>query len=785
MKRLLSAVVLLSLGATTPLAAQSFGDLFPLTNTRYRTAFGLPHLRTNGSDFFLFWTSDRKIRATQLIEGEPRAGHVILDVSAGFDVAWTGERFMAVTTRSISSYPFESEIVGRFLDAKARPVGSERVIAQHGSIPRVAAGPESVLLVYRDTNNEIRSLPLAADGGSTGAVSVTIAPKATGYAVAANANGFIAAIADSTEIRAVALDVHGQTIANRTLTHGDPYYREVSVATDGTNYVAVWCEERAVVAITIDRNGTFGAPLVIDSSTWHPRTPTVVWNGAGWTITYEGRGSVASRTRVVQLDREAQGIVAEEESAEGLGSPSVAALDGRIVAAWAPAQYPGGASVIDLPLAANQPRVATYAATQQTLLATASSANATLMVWSELGEDGRSIHTGVRTNDGQWIERELATDGFGAVAASDGTRFAVIVRGSTGQVLIRLDERGRPLAPPVSVPGYEAVIAWNGAHYALITSGANLEGRLLSPSGALSAPVKIPRDPFNESFGGKLALASNGDGFLLAGETIDCQFLLCVPRAMKAMRLRADLQHIDAEITLDSEYAELGGAVWNGSEYVVIWKGSSDGLFTARIPAAAASPFTIAHTDTDIFPRSVAAMPGGSVAIVGSAGSSKVTRVAFLRNDGSIAQSFAIDSATVTGTPLLTSLPGGVAYVASSFQDAAPHHGTSHVMMAIARSSVPPPPYPPHVHARLQNGAILVDWSASAGTLNGYRLEYRVDNGSWNELEEWFPPDSHHRVIRPTFGTNFEIRMRAFNDGGVSAYSATALTKPTRRRAAR
>ena len=90
----------------------------------------------------------------------------------------------------------------------------------------------------------------------------------------------------------------------------------------------------------------------------------------------------------------------------------------------------------------------------------------------------------------------------------------------------------------------------------------------------------------------------------------------------------------------------------------------------------------------------------------------------------------------------------------------------------------------PHVTARLKDGFVLVDWSASAGTLNGYRLEYRVDGGSWNELEEWFSSGSHHRTIQPSFGTDFEIRMRAFNDGGASPYSKTALTKPIRRRAA-
>jgi hypothetical protein len=791
-KMLCLAVILVSIAAAAPASAQSFGELFPLTNTRYDTAIGTPRLAANGQDFFLFWSTERKIRATSLAQSGPRVGHVVLDTSGRFDVAWTGEVFLAASSRPFHEYSNDANIIGRLLDAEAQPLGDELTLAEHGREPRIAAGPEAIVMVYRGTGNDTRVVVLGPRGESTGAESRSVQQDGMGYAVAANDAGFVIAFSNANDLRTITLDRQGRVVSERALPRTARSYREVALATDGERYLLAWCTNGPgeTAAAVLDENGSFGEPFVFAGS--NARSLSAVWTGVRWSVSQESKQGPQLHASVTHLDRALTRILAKEESAAGgVANPSLASVNGRVMAAWNPfGEQSGPSSVVELPIAANQPRVATYAATQQTLLATASSADATLMVWSERSDDGTSIHTGVRTRDGQWTEQELGTAGTAAAAASDGTRFVVMVRtenssGAAIQKVVRLDETGRPLASSVSVPGYEAVIAWNGTHYALITSAANLEGRLLSPSGALSAPVKIPRDPFSESFG-KLALASNEDGFLLAGEMIECQFLLCAPRALKGMRLGADLQRIDAEeITLDSEYAELAGAVWNGSEYVVVWKGASDGLFTARVPAAAASPAAIAHTDTDILPRSVAAMPGGNVAVVGPAGASNVIRVAFLRKDGGIAQTFDFDSATVTGTPLLTALPDGVAYVASSVQDAAPHHGTSHVMMAIARPSVPAPPYPPHVVARLQNGVILVDWSASAGTLNGYRLEYRVDGGSWNELEEWFPADSHHRAIRPTFGTNFEIRMRAFNDGGVSAYSATALTKPTRRRAAR
>jgi hypothetical protein len=391
----------------------------------------------------------------------------------------------------------------------------------------------------------------------------------------------------------------------------------------------------------------------------------------------------------------------------------------------------------------------------------------------------------VRTNDGQWIEQKLGVTGIAAAAASDGTRFVVIVTPPDDVPrLFRLDASGSPLGKgSVRLPEGNSAIAWNGTHYAIITPG--LSGRLLSSSGAFSASVAIPHDTLNNSFGGKLSVASNGEGFLLVGEAATCPDLVCANRAMKAMRLDANLQRIDAEeITLGSERGELAGTVWNGSEYVVAWRAATT-LFTARVPAAPASLIRIAHTIADIRPGSVAAMPDGTVAVAGVAASSNVTHVAFLRNDGSIAQSFAVDAATLTGTPLLTKVPGGVAYVASSVQDAAPLHGTSHVMMAIARPSLPAPPGAPLVQARLDKGAIQVDWSAPAGTVNGYRIEVQVDGGSWNEVEEWFSPSSHQKAIVPPSGTEFAVRMRAFNDGGVSDYAAAAVTKPTRRRAVR
>jgi hypothetical protein len=778
MKKTLCLTILLgSMVAATPATAQSFGEPFAAANTRYDIAIGKPRLAANARDFFLFWSTERKIRATSLAQTAPRAGHVVLDTSGAFDVAWTGEAFLAVSSRRIREDSNDAHIIGRLLDAEARPISDELALAEHGREPQVAAGPEAIVMVYRGTGNDTRVLVLGPRGESTGAPSWKVPLGGTGYAVAGNDDGFMIAISNANELRTITLDRQGRVLSEYVLPRPTNAFRQVALATDGTRFLMVWSNTQdEVAATTVDRNGSFGTPLVIQNVP--VPAPTVAWSGTGWSVCYESpHFSVQSGTRVVQLDPAAQRIIATEESGvEGSKNPSVAAVNGRVMAAWNPAR--GASAVAELPFAANAPRVATYAATQQTLLTAVSSDDATLMIWREQSEDGSSIRSGLRTHAGQWTERELTT-GYEAIAASDGEQFVVIVERDSRHELIRLDRKGRTLGSPIVLPGARFAIAWNGTNYAIVS---DMNGMLLSPSGVLSAPVAIPN--VQPSFNGKLALASNGDGFLLVGEEFDCQFLLCGSSGIYGMRLNAGLQRVEkGDIPIETNPGLLAGVTWNGSEYVVAWRPDNTGIGTARVPAAAGSPVNVARPPTDILARGVASMHDGTIAIVGSTGG--LGRVALLENDGSIAQTFDVDGSTMTGTPFLTEVPGGIAYVASSVQDAAPHHGTSHVIMAIARSSITPPPHAPHVHARLINGAVLVDWSASAGTLNGYRLEYQADGGSWNELEEWFAAGSHHRAIRPSFGTDFAIRMRAFNDGGASAYSTPVFTKPIRRRAAR
>ncbi|HEV7767173.1 MAG TPA: fibronectin type III domain-containing protein [Thermoanaerobaculia bacterium] len=794
MKRLLCFTLALATIATIPAAAQTFGELFPLTNTRYRAAFGgAPKLVATNSEFFLFWDAETKVRATRLRNAEPRAGHVILEPRGGYDVAWMGDRFLAVASRETDSLPVGNQIYGQYLDAEARPTGVSFSIIGNGLAPRIARGPESTLLVYRTRSDEVRSLLLDAQGRKIAAAdSQRISLFGLSHAVAATANGFVAVSVFANEIRSSAVNRDGNKISEQSLSRGDSssrLYRGVAIASNGTSYLAVWSSNDEVVTATVDENGAFGAPLVLETQ-GSPAQPSAVWNGAGWTVSYATTRS-QERARVVQLDFTAQRILTTEESAEGIGSPAVAALDGRILAAWRPnLATRGSVSVFELPLAQNPPRVVTYTATQQTLLATASSDEATLVVWREEFDEQFSVRAGVRTHEGRWTERELESGvrsnrSKDAVAASDGRNFAIAVTGQQNSFLYRLDGDGQPTSEPLLLPESPIVMAWNGTHYAMIgasTVAYELRGMLAGPAGALAAPVAIPNVFFNPT-----VLVSDGNGFLLAGDYNECQFLFCTTESPYGTRLGPDLQRLDAQ---DVQFSTEGGttiagALWNGSEYIVVWN-LAHGIRVSRVPATPGGAIETIPTTLTLNGQDLIALSDGTLALVGTEQSR--TLVVFLRADGTPVNGiYANDVRSAGREPFLAPLPdGGIAIIASRVQDAAPHHGTNHVMMTIARSTPLPRPDAPHVSARIEGNYISVDWSAPSGTINGYRIEYRVDDGSWNEVDDWYSPGAQHTSIRkPDFGSNFAIRMRAFNDAGASSYSATTITNPSRRRAAR
>ena len=129
---------------------------------------------------------------------------------------------------------------------------------------------------------------------------------------------------------------------------------------------------------------------------------------------------------------------------------------------------------------------------------------------------------------------------------------------------------------------------------------------------------------------------------------------------------------------------------------------------------------------------------------------------------------------------------GNFAFITSTRNSAAPHYGVDRLTLrTVGVGSLPPLPSAPHVRVSGEGPQIDVHWTPAAGTVNGYRLEHRTDDGVWIESERWFGPDElTASITRPAYGTTFAVRVRAVNDAGTGEYSNVAQL-PRKRRALR
>ena len=112
------ALVALLLTSTTLVAQPiTFGDAFPLTNTRYHAVPGTPTLVSNGQELLIFWPTSTNIRVAKVVEGERRGGKSALDTFApNFSVAWNGTHFLLTAGTP-------NGIEGRLLTSAGEPVG--------------------------------------------------------------------------------------------------------------------------------------------------------------------------------------------------------------------------------------------------------------------------------------------------------------------------------------------------------------------------------------------------------------------------------------------------------------------------------------------------------------------------------------------------------------------------------------------------------------------------------------------------------------------------------------
>jgi fibronectin type III domain protein len=770
--------LLLALFVTTTLAAQlpPIGQPFALTNTRYRPARGSsPVLRTNGRDAFLFW-EDGKVRVTRLGNNAP--GVSVFDYANydrdSFDAVWTGTHFLVVDVVVFNS---EYRLYGRIVDANGVTAGDAfpiTALEKVGRWPRLAFNGKYVLLVMDDNSlGSVSSIALTPDGQPAGFAAQKFAAMTFQLppAVASNGDRFAVITGASNQTLSM-FDANGQFISARPLTDNELGWR--ALASDGRRFLAVEGRETGLNVILIQPDGSFIGDTKLESLPFSVREPVVTWNGSGWVIAYKN----ADGTRMTVVETDADGrLVTSRSTIDGTSKPTIVSVGSRVVTSW----VDNNSLLIfaaDPPAGAAAPVSVT--ATNQQLLASATSSSAMLVLWRD-GAAGAPIRAGIRTRDGRWRERELAPSTTivpKVAAASDGHDFMVVIDGT----LIRLDEElhGEP-GNRVTDFTPEA-IAWNGSNYAVIAPSMIA---LVSPAGVVSPTVVLPI--FFDSAMVSPHIASDGAGWFVVWPTkITCSVfpeLPCYPHEVAGIHLDADLHITDPSPLTFGTGKEIHSfdVASSGSQYVVAWS-TPTGVAASRVGTQETTLLSSSNSATGV---TVAGFAGG-VAIGWTENYFRSprfeSRVALLGDTSPVLVVQGDDTPTLRVAPL----PGGdLALLHSSWQKDAPLHGTNHVMMAIGAFGLPPLPDAPLASLKQNGNTLILGWSPPPQRVNGYRVEYRVNNGPWIEVDRWFDPEERTYTTNIPAGASLALRVRAWNDAGTGAYSQAVATNTNRTRSAR
>jgi hypothetical protein len=774
--------LLLALFITMTLAAQlpPIGQPFALTNTRYATARGSsPVLRTNGRDAFLFW-EDGQVRVTRLgpnnAPGVPVFDFLNYDRDS-FDAVWTGTHFLVV---DIVVFNGQYRLFGRLVDANGVPAGDAfpiTALEKAGRWPRLAFNGKYVLLVMDDNSDSVSAVALTPDGQSAGFAARKFAGTSFQLPSLVASNGDRFAVITGANAQVLSMfDANGQWISTQPLTSGQSLWP--ALASDGRRFLAVEGRTTALNGMLIQPDGSFIGEMRIESVFFPAIEPVATWNGSGWVIAY--KNNLGTRMTVLEMDADAR-VVTSRNTIDGVLKPAIVSVGSRVVTSWVD-NNSGLILAAELPAGAGAP--VSFTATNQQLLTSATSSSAMLVAWRD-GVRGAPIRAGIRTRDGRWRERELApgtTIDTKVAAASDGHDFMVVIDGT----LIRLDEelRGDPGARITEFT--PEAIAWNGSNYAVIgVKSGTAKIVLVSPAGVISPAVTLPN--YFDLAVLNPHIASDGTGWFVVWPTkFGCSVFPenpCYPREVAGIHVDADLRITDPSPltfgTLNENIYSFDVA-WNGTQYVVAWGGP------ATVTAA-----QVGTPGTTL----LSSIGGDGVTVSGAAGRTAIgwtstyyppyryeSRVASLGDTTSAI----VYQGDVSPTLRVASLPGGdLAILHSSWQKDAPIHGTNHVLMAISAFGLPALPDAPSASLKQDGNTVIVGWARPPQRVNGYRVESRVNNGAWTEVDRWFDPEERTYTTTIPAGASLAFRVRALNDAGAGAYSQAVVANTNRTRSAR
>ena len=437
-----------------------------------------------------------------------------------------------------------------------------------------------------------------------------------------------------------------------------------------------------------------------------------------------------------------------------------------------------------------------FGAVDQNIVATASSRQVVLTVWSEQVGSDVFYRAGIFTVLGQW--KEIALPGGEPVAAAAGTdRFVIVMRKGVQTTALRFTFALDPILPDTPITGMQPMaIGWNGTNFAIIGTAKEsvsspdiLVGRLMSPGGELGAQTTL----FSANIAYEdIAIASDGNGFLVSWKT---RLPSGGAYSLRAMRLQFNLATLDPTSIIvagsEREVENGGGSAWDGATYVVTWKDREGSharqitpggvlFFEIDLPSSTPSDGVIRATNRP----SVAGINGGS-AIVWRETNEDRLRIIRGNNVSSIITF--VHGGGAVSAPHILPFGSGIAYTVATVRTEEPYDGAARVSMTIGDVTLPPKADPPHLSIALVGGRVDLTWTAPPQQTNGYRVEMRIGNGKWTEIEQWFPVSGPRflsmTVEAPTARLSF--RVRAWNNAGVSAYSNVVTAFGGRRRAVR
>jgi hypothetical protein len=307
----------------------------------------------------------------------------------------------------------------------------------------------------------------------------------------------------------------------------------------------------------------------------------------------------------------------------------------------------------------------------------------------------------------------------------------------------------------------------NGFLVAGMDALGNVVAARVLADGTVSAPAVLragAEDP---------AVTSDGESYLVLWQTL--------AQTLEGVRLDGNLQRLDATdlLVFDTE-AEDPAVAFNGSDYVVVWRGGPyiRGRRVRRDGTVVPEFAQISASDGDA-PRDIRLSRLGSR-----------TGLTWFdgRGQAAVLEGWTVQTVENFDTavaPQLAAFPnGGVALLRNDLSDGEPYYGSRRILASLAHPAPPSAPQPPRVQLVANGSRLEVQWDMQP--VSGYRMEVRVDGGAWLEYDEWVDGHLTSTHLDVPRSGRYAVRVRAFGDGGVSAYSDVAeATVVLRRRSVR